>query len=172
VTKPLFDNICDENVFSKVFETWAKDLQQFLYYKYGNQLNVEDKVQEAFTKLWENCSTTSPEKAKSFLFTVANNLCLNEIKHQKVVIKHQKENPLKIASIETPQYTLEEKEYLQKFEYALSQLTEAQRVAFMMNRAEGKRHKEIAEILGISRKAVEKRIYGAVDKLREYLKEI
>ena len=172
VSKPLFDNICDETVFSKVFKTWAKDLQQFLHYKYGNQLNVEDKVQEAFAKLWENCSTTSPDKAKSFLFTVANNLCLNELKHQKVVIKHQKENPLKVASHETPQFTLEEKEYLQKFEYALSQLTEAQRVAFMMNRAEGKRHKEIAELLGISRKAVEKRIYGALSKMREYLEEI
>lgn len=172
MSTPLFDNICDETVFSKVFKTWAKDLQQFLHYKYGNQLNVEDKVQEAFSKLWENCSTTPPEKAKSFLFTVANNLCLNELKHQKVVQKHQKENPLKIASNETTQFTLEEKEYLQKFEYALSQLTEAQRVAFMMNRAEGKRHKEIAELLGISRKAVEKRIYGALNKLREYLEEI
>lgn len=172
LTKKLFDTVCDEQIFAKVFKTWAKELQQFLYYKFGTQINVEDKVQEAFVKLWENCSKTPPEKAKSFLFTVGNNLCLNEIKHNKVVLKHQQENPTKTATHESPQFNLEQKEYLKKFEYALSQLTEAQRVAFMMNRAEGKRHKEIAEILGISRKAVEKRIYGAVDKLREYLKEI
>jgi RNA polymerase sigma-70 factor (ECF subfamily) len=36
-----------------------------------------------------------------------------------------------------------------------------------MNRVEGKRFKEIAALLDISTKAVEKRIYGALKKLRE-----
>lgn len=36
-----------------------------------------------------------------------------------------------------------------------------------MNRVEGKRFKEIAELLDISVKGVEKRIYGALKKLRE-----
>jgi len=35
-----------------------------------------------------------------------------------------------------------------------------------------KRFKEIAEILGISTKAVEKRIYGALTKLRQHIKEL
>ncbi|MCT4630945.1 sigma factor-like helix-turn-helix DNA-binding protein, partial [Winogradskyella sp.] len=50
---------------------------------------------------------------------------------------------------------------------AIANLTEAQRVAFLMNRVEGKRFKEIAALLDISTKAVEKRIYGALKKLRE-----
>ena len=54
----------------------------------------------------------------------------------------------------------------------MANLTEAQRVAFMMNRVEGKRFKEIAELLDISTKAVEKRIYGALKKLREDIKEL
>jgi RNA polymerase sigma-70 factor (ECF subfamily) len=37
----------------------------------------------------------------------------------------------------------------------------------MLNRVEGKKHKEIAELLGISRKAVEKRIYSALKQLRQ-----
>ena len=61
---------------------------------------------------------------------------------------------------------------MQKLQAALSNLTDAQRMAFMMNRVEGKRHKEIAELLGISTKAVEKRIYGALKKLREDIKEL
>jgi RNA polymerase sigma-70 factor (ECF subfamily) len=62
---------------------------------------------------------------------------------------------------------LEEKEYLDKYQTALSNLTEEKRVAFLLNRVEGKKHKEIAEILGISRKAVEKRIYTALEQLRK-----
>ena len=67
---------------------------------------------------------------------------------------------------------MEEQQYLEKFQTALAKLPEGQRTAFLLNRAEGKRHKEIAEILGISRKAVEKRIYSALEKLRRDLEEI
>jgi RNA polymerase sigma-70 factor (ECF subfamily) len=45
-------------------------------------------------------------------------------------------------------------------------LTEAERVAFLLNRVEGKRFKEVAALLGISVKAVEKRVYGALKKVR------
>ena len=62
---------------------------------------------------------------------------------------------------------MEEDEYRQKLEQAIANLTEAQRVAFLMNRVEGKRFKEIAALLNISTKAVEKRIYGALKKLRQ-----
>lgn len=164
--KDLNDHICNEQLFSKLFKTHAKNLHDFLYYKFGSHLNPQDKVQEAFIKLWENCKSVKPSKAKSYLFTVANNLMLNEVAHQKVVLKFQETKP-KSSTNENPQFLLEENEYLQKLQKAISNLTEAQRVAFLLNRIEGKKHKEIAELLDISTKAVEKRIYGALKKLRK-----
>ena len=164
--KPLHDHICEESLFSKLFTKHSKDLHDFLYYKFGGHLNPQDKVQEAFIKLWENCSKIAPDKAKSFLFTTANNLMLNEYAHQKVVLRHQQIKP-KSYTNETPEFIMQENEYLQKLETAISNLTEAQRVAFLLNRVEGKRFKEIAELLNISTKAVEKRIYGALKKLRK-----
>ena len=94
------------------------------------------------------------------------------MKHQKVVLKYQEKKPAKESTNLTPEFVLEEKEYLEKFQNALSKLSEGQRTAFLLNRVEGKRHKEIAELLGISRKAVEKRIYTALEKLRKDIKEI
>jgi RNA polymerase sigma factor (sigma-70 family) len=70
------------------------------------------------------------------------------------------------------EFVLEEKQYMDKLQNALAKLTDAQRVTFLMNRIEGKKHKEIAELLGISTKAVEKRIYGALKKLREDISEL
>jgi len=169
--KQLHDNICEEHFFSSIFNKHAQDLNNFLYYKYGDLLNPKDKVQEAFIKLWENCKKISPDKAKSYLFTTANNLMLNEVAHQKVVLKHQQTKP-KSHTNENPEFLMQEHEYMQKLQTALSNLTEAQRVAFLMNRVEGKRFKEIAEILDISTKAVEKRIYGALEKLRIEIKEL
>ena len=167
----LKDNICDETLFSAVFNKYSKELHNFLYYKFGERLNPKDKMQEAFIKLWQNCSKVTPNKAKSYLYTIGNNLMLNEAAHQKVVLNYQK-IPTKHHTNESPEFLLEEQQYMEKLQKALANLTDAQRTAFMMNRIEGKKHKEIAELLGISTKAVEKRIYGALNKLREDIKEI
>lgn len=167
----LFKDICEERLFSELFMKHSKNLHDFIYYKYGSQVNPKDQVQEAFLKLWDNCGNVSIDKAKSFLFTVANNLTLNQIKHDKVKLKYQLSEK-KDRTNESPEFILEEKEYLLKYQNALSNLTEAQRVAFLLNRVEGKRHKEIAELLGISRKAVEKRIYTALEKLRTEIEGI
>lgn len=166
MSKPLNNNICEEKLFESLFRKHSKNLHDFLYYKFGEQLNPQDKVQEAFIKLWQNCSKIAPPKAKSFLFTTANNLMLNAVAHQKVVLKYNK-LPHKHSTNESPEFVLQEKQYNEKLQNALSNLTEAQRVAFLMNRVEGKRFKEIAALLDISTKAVEKRIYGALKKLRK-----
>ncbi|WP_179354600.1 RNA polymerase sigma factor [Winogradskyella vidalii] len=171
MSNPLQDNICESQLFERLYKKHAKNLHDFLYYKFGEQLNPQDKVQEAFIKLWQNCHKVTPDKAKSFLFTTANNLMLNATAHQKVVLKYRK-RPQKQATNETPEFLLQEKEYHQKLQNAISNLTEAQRVAFLMNRVEGKRFKEIAVLLGISVKGVEKRIYGALKKLREEIDEL
>ncbi|AUC14861.1 RNA polymerase subunit sigma-70 [Tenacibaculum sp. SZ-18] len=169
--KPIDKDICNETLFSSFFNKYSKSLYTFLYYKFGEKLNPEDKVQEAFLKVWQNCHKITPDKAKSFLYTTANNLMINQANHEKVKLKYA-EIPQKSHTNESPEFVMEENEYLDKTQNALSNLTEAQRVAFMMNRIEGKRFKEIAEILGISVKAVEKRIYGALKKLREDIKEL
>lgn len=171
MSNQLFKNVCEESVYEKLFHTFSKDLHDFIYYKFGAHFNPEDKVQEAFITLWKNCKDVTPEKAKSYLFTIANNLSLNEAKHLKVVRKYEKE-PVKTSTNITPEFVMQENEYLGRFEKAMAKLPEGQRIAFLLNRVEGKRHKEIAEMLGISRKAVEKRIYTALKKLREDLEEI
>ena len=169
--KNLIDNICNETLFSSLFEKHSKNLHDFIYYKFGEAFNPKDKVQEAFIKLWENCSKVSPSKAKSFLFTVANNLTLNETAHKKVVLIYKQQQP-KQSTNENPEYLIEEKEYHDKLQNAISKLSEAQRIAFLLNRIEGKKHKEIAALLNISNKAVEKRIYGALKVLRKEIKEL
>ena len=159
-------NVCKEKVFKDLFLSYSKDLHDFLYYKFGENNNPKDIVQIAFEKLWNNCSNVTPEKAKSYLFTVANNEMLNSISRKKTVLNYQQEK-LKNYTIETPEFLMEEKEYHNRLQKAIEELTEEQRVTFLLNRIEGKKHQEIADMLGISRKAVEKRIYTALKILKE-----
>ena len=171
MSKPLHQNICDKFRFSKIYEKYAQSLSNILFYKYGDLLNPSDKVQEAFIKLWENCAKITPETAKSYLYTTANNMMLNAVKHQNVVLKYQEVKP-KDYTNESPEFMLRKKEFLQRFERALSTLKEEERLAFLLSKAEGKTHREVAETLGITKKVAEHRIYAALKKLKTELEEL
>lgn len=162
------ENICDEQVFELIYNKYSKDLHNYLYYKYGERFSPNDKAQDAFIKLWGNCKNVTLSKAKSFLFKVANNMMLNEIKHQKVVLRHQ-QSQTNISSNETPEFILEQEQFYENYKIALSKLSEEQRVAFLLNKAEGKKHSEIAELLGVTNKVVEYRIYTAFNILKSEL---
>ncbi len=158
-------NICNEKVFSDIFTAHSKTVFNYIYYKFGNEEKAHDAVQEAFVKLWENCIKVSPEKAKSFVYTVANNLYLNVIKAEKVRLKYA-DKTLKSTN-ENPEFLLEENEFKEKLEKALQDLPENQRTTFLLNRIDGKKYKEIAEMEEVSVKAIEKRMHLALKSLRE-----
>jgi RNA polymerase sigma-70 factor (family 1) len=152
-------------VFTKFFEENFKTLRNYLYYKYGDSNQASDVAQEAFIKLWQNANQVSLEKAKSFLYTVANNATLNQIAHQKVVLNfaNKKQNN---HFAESPEFILEEKEFDKKLQNAIAKLPEKNRTCFLLNRIDGKKYKEIAEILDINIKTVEKRISAALQDLK------
>lgn len=164
----LHKNICEEHIFSVIYNKYSKDLYAYLYYKYGESYAPNDKMQDAFIKLLENCKKVTPDKAKAFVYKVAINMTLNEIKHQKVVLRHQQIKPKEYTN-ESPEFLLEHEQFLQKYKNALERLTEDQRVSFLLNKVEGKKHAEIAELLGVTQKAVENRIYAAYNKLKKEL---
>ena len=158
---------CDEIIFSTFFKGHIKALRNFLFYKFGNMDHAEDVAQEAFVKLWQNCSLVPLEKAKSYVYTIANNSSLNKIAHQKVVLKYEKNFTGLDKTNENPEYLLEEKQFQAKVLRAIENLNEKHRVAFLMHRIDGKKYSEIALDLDISVKAVEKRIHLALLSLRK-----
>lgn len=159
-------SVCDKPVYTQIFTEYSQTLFNFLYYKSGNQKLAEDLTQEAFLKLWINCSKVNYEKAKGFVFTTAQNLMLNTFKHNKVKLKFENIGHSE-RDHESPDYLLEEKELKDQLEEAIAGLPEKQREVFLLSRIDKKTYKEIAELLGISRQAVEKRIYKALDTLRQ-----
>ncbi|UOY05243.1 sigma-70 family RNA polymerase sigma factor [Muricauda sp. SCSIO 64092] len=161
-------NVCEEHIFSSIFKDNSKTVFNYIYYKFGNEEKASDAVQEAFVKLWENCTKVSPEKAKSYLYTVANNLYLNVIKAEKVRLKYADLHSNSINR-ESPEYVLEEKQFQKKLDDALNALPENQRTTFLLNRIDGKKYSEIAEMEGVSIKAIEKRMHLALKTLREQI---
>jgi len=128
-------------------------------------------MQEAFIRLWNNCKKIIWEKSRAFLYKVATNLFLHQVEHQKVRLAYSKLSQSD-RNHESPDFILEEKEFMIKLQNAIADLTEAQREVFLLNRIDKKTYNEIAEMLGISVKAVEKRMHNALKKLRKIIKNI
>ncbi|HFA47910.1 MAG TPA: sigma-70 family RNA polymerase sigma factor [Bacteroidetes bacterium] len=164
-------SICKEKTFTAIFKEYSETLHNYLFYKTGNAGLSKDLTQEAFAKLWQNCKSVMYDTAKGYVFKIANNLLLNEYAHQKVVLNFQKK-PVIAHTNESPEHILEQKELKAQIEAAISALPEKQRTVFLMSRIDKKTYKEIAELLGISKQAVEKRMYNALDALRLVSKKI
>lgn len=169
--KTFPEHVCEDTIFQELFFEYSRKLRNFLFYKCGDEALSEDLMQEAYLRMWKECKKVSYQKAKSFLFTVANNLFLDHVKHQKVVTRF-KLIPISQSTPEDPQFLLEEKEFQGQLEEAIESLPEKQRVVFLMSRIEKMTYRDIAALLEISVKAVEKRMHKALIVLRDFSDKI
>lgn len=164
--------LCEESYFNSFYLEHIQAANNFAFYKCGDKAVSLDFVQDAFVKIWENCSKIDFAKAKTYLFTTVNNMFLNAVRHEKVVMSYAKEAPYMDKTNLSPEYLMEEDEFKRKLLLAISSLKEEQREVFLLNRMEDKKYREIAELLNISQKTVEKRMSAALKILREKVEEI
>jgi RNA polymerase sigma-70 factor (ECF subfamily) len=163
-------SVCEEVNYTALFKAHTKSVRNFIYYRCGDFIRAEEIAQECMVRLWENCSDVIYEKAKSYLYTTANRLMIDMGRHDKVKLEFTKQSVQ--ATENDPSYLLIKKEFEKKLEGAISSLPETQREAFLMNRMDKMSYAEIAEVLGISVKAVEKRMHLALLNLKQKVKEL
>jgi len=154
--------------FKEIFDLYFNSIRNFIYFKVGDTGVAEDLAQDTFVKLWETRKGIKISTVKSYLYTIAGNLSINYLKRNQLNFKFR--NQLEFNSnTRSPEYLLEMKEYEKKLNEVLAQIPEGSREVFLMNRIEGLKYKEIAENLGLSVKAIEKRISKALEIIREKL---
>jgi RNA polymerase sigma-70 factor (ECF subfamily) len=161
----------DHEAFRAVFNQWQQTIFNFLHFRTKNVARAEDLLQEVFLKLWDTRTRLDEKKSlRNYLYTIANNLALNEARHEKVVVKHKEGTVLPLFSnTENPEFIFEEKEWKSKLEGAIASLPEKPRVIFLMSRMEDLSYQEIADRLSISIKTVETHMVTALRHLRQTL---
>lgn len=164
-------NVCEDSIFEQLFTKLAPNLRSFLLYKFQDIERADDIVQEAFVILWKNCLKVEPAMAKSYLYKVAQNQFQKLLQKDKVREKYLFAQP-DDCDREDPEFTMEHQELSKRLASAIEQLPDGQREVFLLNRMDKKTYKEIADLLEISQKAVEKRMHKALLKLREICKII
>ncbi len=149
-----------------LFEKHGAELRRFAWYRTGNEEAANDLVQEAFVKLWEKRETIDWPRAGGLLFTMVSNLAANYHKHRKVRMEFES-RPRSGVDNQDPEFQMEHEEFRARLEDCIAGLVPSARTAFLMNRIESLKYREIAERLEISVKAVEKRMSIAIRMLTQ-----
>jgi len=149
-------------VFKQYFDAYYGSIRGFLYYKSRSNDLADDIVQEVFIKLWEMRENVNPETVRPLLYTISLNLLRNHYKHEKIVYNFAKKQPTVDRGTEPADFQIQQNEFNRKLEQVLASIPENSRVVFLMSRMEGLSYTEIAERLGLSVKAIEKRMHEAL----------
>jgi len=164
-------SVCESKHFEAIFNEHSTTLRNYIYYKCGDSDLAKDIAQESFINLWNNCSKVAFEEALFYLKRVASNRFLNSVKHQNIVLNYSKQK-VSDVNLESPEFIIEEKEFLIKLQSAIQRLPEKQRTVFLLNRIDKKTYAEIADLLELSVKAIEKRMHIALKTLRKEIGNI
>lgn len=155
----------DEYAFAYLLDTYGKSLYFYCNSILKDDVFAEDVVQESFVSLWErrkDFMVLLPIRV--FLYQTAKNKCLDLLKHQQVVHKHESDVIRELSDDSLDEKMIEE-ELLGQLYRAVEELpTECARV-FKLG-LEGMSNQEIADTLGISIHTVKTQKQRAMSTLK------
>ena len=137
----------------------------------GREL-AADVTQEVFLKLIERGHTYKPRGTfKSWLFTVARNLCIDALRRPRLLDIDLNEHENTATTSSAPDTNLRLQQLTALLDRALSsELTSRQRDIIVLHLS-GLEHAEIATVLEISRGTVKYHAFEARKRLRAYLSD-
>lgn len=153
-----------------MFDAHFEDVRRYVLYRSGNDEIATDIAQDTFLRLWEKQITVDPKKVKGLLFKIAGDLYITHYRKEKVAFNFFATFQPNHKST-TPEDEINFQELKNAYDTALKSMPEKQRTVFLMNRIDDLKYKEIANQLGLSVKAIEKRMSQALDHLKIHLKD-
>lgn len=121
-------------------------------------------------RIWEKQMIIDHKKVKSLLFKIAGDLFISQYRKQQVAFNFFNTFQPNDKS-HTPEDEINFQELKNAYDEALKSMPEKQRTVFLMNRIEELKYHDIANQLGISVKAIEKRMSQALLHLKTQLKD-
>lgn len=150
----------------------------------GHPEEAEDLAQEVFLRVYRTRKKYRPQaKFATWLFTIANNLALNALRSRRrkptVALPTTESGPLGgrpeeqlvVDSQAVPSRRLAQAELSDVIRAALDELNERQKLAVVLNKFEEMNYADIAEVMGLSTKAVKSLLSRARARLRDALKD-
>ncbi len=173
----------DTAAFTTLMERWQEPILHFVYRLLPDKEEAEDLAQNVFVQLWRTAERYEPAaRFSTFLFTIARNLCLNEVRRRRRHPADRLDAPIAGEDGEEvgrqvmdPQQRSADVEVVRtelyaKVDQAVADLPEKQRLALALCRDGELSYEEIAEVVELSVPATKSLIFRAREVLRSRLK--
>jgi len=176
----------DRAAFATLVEKYKQPLFNFICRTLRDETESEDLAQNVFLQVYKSRQRYEPTaKFSTWLFTIARNLCLNEIRRrsrhpaESIEENHgenedQPQRQYEDKKIHLPTDQVLHRELAGKIEEAINELPETQRTAILLCRQDDLSYEQIADILSCSLSATKSLIHRGretlKDKLKPYLK--
>lgn len=172
----------DFAAFETLVNKYKQPVMNLVYRTLRDATEAEDLAQHVFLQVFKSAHRYEvAAKFSTWLFTIARNLCLNEIRRRSRHPADSLDEPAfddddqprrQVADVKNfaPPDSLLHSELADKIEEALATLPEKQRAAILLCRGEEHSYEEIAEILDCSVSATKSLIHRGRETLKELLK--
>jgi RNA polymerase sigma-70 factor (ECF subfamily) len=172
----------DTAAFTELVDKYKQPVINLAYRTLRDATEAEDLAQNVFVQVYKSAHRYRiSAKFSTWLFTIARNLCLNEIRRrsrhpaESLDVPHPEQEGQPLHQFEdkktfAPPESLLHSELEQKIAEALADLPENQRTAILLCRQEELSYEEIAEVLGFSLSATKSLIHRGRETLKEKLK--
>ncbi len=172
----------DTEAFTALVEKYKQPVMNLAYRTLRDATEAEDLAQNVFVQAWKSASRYEPTaKFSTWIFTIARNLCLNEIRRRT---RHPAESldQVRDDNPEQPLFQVEDRrlastpdqmlrgELENKVDEVIAALPENQRIALALCREDELSYEQIAEVLDCSLSATKSLIHRARETLKQKLK--
>ena len=172
----------DDAAFTALVEKYKQPVMNLVCRILRDPAEAEDLAQNVFVQVYKSAHRyQAAARFSTWLFTIARNLCLNEIRRRS---RHpadslegtfqdsddQPSRQFEDTKTFLPTDTLLHRELEQKVEQALAELPEAQRTAIVLCRRDDLSYEEIAKVIGCSLSATKSLIHRGRETLKLKLK--
>jgi RNA polymerase sigma-70 factor, ECF subfamily len=172
----------DRTAFETLVETYKQPVMNLVFRTVHDLTEAEDLTQRVFVQVFKSAHRyEASAKFVTWLFTIARNLCLNELRRRArhpadsldEPLSEQDDQPsrqLEDRATFSPPDALLQRELTEKIEEALARLPENQRTAILLCRQGELSYEEIAAIVGGSVSATKSLIHRGRETLKQKLK--
>jgi len=179
----------DASAFEELMFRFQGRVQSLFRHMIGNRELAEDLTQDVFLRVFRARKSYQPcAKFSTWLFAIANNVALNQLRTQRRkpetqfgierggndAFSEMVSNPaeMMVAGSESmPTRQLDKSELREMVHLAVEALNERQRMAVLLNRFEGMSYAEIADVMQLSPQAVKSLLCRAHIQLRNLLQK-
>lgn len=155
--------------FAAAYETHARSIYRFLYWRTQNRQLSEDLTSNVFEKAWRSRTSFHGGSVRAWLYRITRNVLIDHWRKRQDLLVDNTDSLLREATAPSAGEALDKAIMLQRLRQALDKLPDDMRSVITLRFIEGLSCKQAARELGMSDSNVRVIQYRALRKLKDYL---